>query len=565
MKFSKMFLPTTKEVPKDATLPSHKFLLKGAFINQLGSGIYNFMPLGKIVLNKITKIVKEEMDNSGSNEVQFGFVTPTSFWEESGRASTMGKELLKFTDRKNTSYLLSPTNEESAVDLIRNRINSYKELPISLYHINLKFRDEARPRFGLMRCREFIMKDAYSFHATQEDLIREFHVMEETYKKIYTRLGLDFRVVEADSGAIGGSGSKEFMLLANSGEDTIVVCPTCTYGANIEAARRKAVQKDKLETLDIEKIHTPNLQTIQEVCSFLEVDPYYSIKAVIKKAIYENESKIVVFFIRGTDTLEDTKACNSVNALEILTANEEELKSANLLAGYCGIVDFPKDIRVIFDEELKNENNILCGANEEHYHLKNVDLTSFNLEFANLHLVNEGDLCPKCSQTLIYKKGIEAGHIFQLGTKYSSAMNATFLDNNGKPQAFFMGCYGIGVSRLVAAVIEQHHDEKGCLWTKETTPFMIDIIVSNAKKEDELNIGLDIYERLKAIGIETIIDDRVKERFGFKMNDFELMGFPYAIIVGKKCKEGYVELVNRKTSKKTEIEITNIEEEIKKL
>ena len=482
MKFSKMFLPTTKEVPKDATLPSHKFLLKGAFINQLGSGIYNFMPLGKIVLNKITKIVKEEMDNSGSNEVQFGFVTPTSFWEESGRASTMGKELLKFTDRKNTSYLLSPTNEESAVDLIRNRVNSYKELPISLYHINLKFRDEARPRFGLMRCREFIMKDAYSFHATQEDLIREFHVMEETYKKIYTRLGLDFRVVEADSGAIGGSGSKEFMLLANSGEDTIVVCPNCTYGANIEAARRKAVQKDKLETLDIEKIHTPNLQTIQEVCSFLEVDPYYSIKAVIKKAIYENESKIVVFFIRGTDTLEDTKACNSVNALEILTANEEELKSANLLAGYCGIVDFPKDIRVIFDEELKNENNILCGANEEHYHLKNVDLTSFNLEFANLHLVNEGDLCPKCSQTLIYKKGIEAGHIFQLGTKYSSAMNATFLDNNGKPQAFFMGCYGIGVSRLVAAVIEQHHDEKGCLWTKETTPFMIDIIVSNAKK-----------------------------------------------------------------------------------
>jgi len=553
-----MFIPTTKEAPKDATLASHQYLIRGGFINQTGSGIYNYLPLGKIVLDKIRAVVKEEMDKAGANEVQFGFVTPLSFWEESGRAATMGKELLKFEDRKNTGYVLSPTNEETAVDLVKNRITSYKDLPVNLYQIYTKFRDEARPRFGLMRGREFLMKDAYSFHASKEDLSREFEVMEQTYKNVYNRLGLDFRVVEADSGAIGGSGSKEFMVLANSGEDTIVVCPSCEYGANIEAATRTALKKEKLETKNLEKVHTPSLKTIEEVSEFLKVDSYYTMKAVIKKAIFEDSSQTVVFFVRGCDTLEDTKAASAIGALELEDAKEEALSEANLKAGFCGIVDFPKDIKVVLDKELQGDNNIICGANEVDYHHINVDLTSMDLDYADLIAVQEGDACPKCQSKLEYTKGIEAGHIFQLGSKYSSAMDAKFLDQNGKSQAFEMGCYGIGVSRLVAAVVEQNHDDKGSIWTKETAPFMVDVIVSNAKKEEELTAGLEIYESLKEAGIETIIDDRLKERFGFKMKDFELIGFPYAVVIGKKLQEGLVELINRKTLEKEEIKLEEI-------
>ncbi len=563
MKFSKMFIPTTKETPNDATLPSHQFLVRGGFISQTGAGIYDYMPLGKIVLDKIRAIVKEEMDKSGANEVQFGFVTPLSLWEESGRATTMGNELLRFKDRKNGDYVLSPTNEEAVVNMVKNRITSYKDLPINLYQIYTKFRDEARPRFGLMRGREFLMKDAYSFHDSKEDLIREFNLMEETYKNVYNRLGLEFRVVEADSGAIGGSGSKEFHVLANSGEDTIVVCDSCDYGANIEAATRKANKKEKLETIAQEKVETPNCKTIEEVSNFLNADAYYSMKAVIKKAIFEENSEIVVFFVRGTDELEETKACNAVDALELEDASEEEVSNAGLCAGYCGIVNLPENIKVFVDNELKEDNNLVCGANEENYHLKGVDLTSMeNIVYKDLVAVQEGDLCSCCGGKLSYTKGIEAGHIFQLGTKYSQAMDAKFLDSNGKAQPFEMGCYGIGVSRLVAAVIEQNHDEKGCIWTKATAPYLVDVIVSNAKKDDELEAGMKIYEGLKDAGIDTIIDDRTKERFGFKMGDFELLGFPYAVVIGKKLKDGIVEIVDRRTLEKEDVSLDEVVEKI---
>ncbi len=558
MKFSRMFIPTTKEAPKDATLPSHQYLVRGGFVNQVGAGIYNFMPLGKIVLDKIRAIVKEEMDNAGANEVLMSFVTPLELWEESGRANVMGHELLKFKDRKNAGYVLSPTNEESVVDIVKNRVTSYKDLPLNLYHINTKFRDEARPRFGLMRGREFLMKDAYSFHATPEDLVREFNLMEETYKKVYSRLGLEFRVVEADSGAIGGSGSKEFMILANSGEDTIVVCDSCDYGANIEAAKRKELKKEKLEIKQIEKVHTPNLKSIEEVTNFLQIDPYYSIKAVIKKAIFKDSVETVVFFVRGVDELEETKACNAVDAIDLEDATPEDLEKANLIAGFCGIIDFPKNIKVVFDKELIGENNIVCGANEEDYHLTGVDLTALDLEYKDLIVVKEGDTCACCGGKLTYTKGIEAGHIFQLGTKYSSAMNATFLDSNGKAQPFIMGCYGIGVSRLVAAVIEQNHDEKGCIWTKSTAPFMVDIIVSNSKKEEEAQAGEKIYNELKANGVEVLLDDRINARFGFKMGDFELIGFPYAVVIGKKLQEELVEIVDRKTLEKVDVTLEEV-------
>ena len=562
MKFSKLFIPTTKEMPSDASLPSHQFLVRGGFIAQTGAGIYDFMPLGKIVLEKIRAIVKKEMDEAGANEVQFGFVTPLSLWSESGRALTMGSELLRFKDRKNGEYVLSPTNEEAVVNMVKNRVTSYKDLPLHLYQINTKFRDEARPRFGLMRGREFLMKDGYSFHSSEEDLVREFNLMEETYKKIYTKLGLDFRVVEADSGAIGGSGSKEFHVLASSGEDTIVVCDGCNYAANIEAAKREA-KKYEFKEGELKKVETPNCTTIEEVANFLSVSKEQTIKAVIKKAIFKDESKIAVFFVRGSDELEDTKAQNSVDALELIDATLDEIKEAGVVAGYCGIVDLPKDILVVVDSELENSQGMVCGGNEDNFHFINVDLKVIeNIKYFDLIAVKEEDTCACCGGKLSYTKGIEAGHIFQLGDKYSKAMNATFLDENGKAKPFIMGCYGVGVSRLVAAVIEQNHDEKGCIWTKSTTPFMVDIIVSNSKNEDEKNMGEKIYEELKASNVEVILDDRINARFGFKIGDFELLGFPYAIIIGKKLSDGIVEIVDRKTLLKTEVKIEEVVSEI---
>ena len=566
MKFSKLFIPTTKETPNDATLPSHQFLLRGGFIAQTGAGIYDFMPLGKIVLDKIRAIVKEEMDNAGANEVQFGFVTPLSLWEESGRANTMGHEMLRFKDRKNTNFVLSPTNEESVVNMVKNRITSYKDLPVHLYQINTKFRDEARPRFGLMRGREFLMKDGYSFHSSEEDLVREFNLMEATYKKVYTRLGLDFRVVAADSGAIGGSGSKEFHVLADSGEDTIVVCPDCEYGANIEAANRKARSFDYSVCGELTKVETVDTKTIEEVATFLNIPKSQTIKAVIKKAIYEDKTQIVVFFVRGDDELEETKACNSVNALELDEISENEIIEAGLVAGYCGPFDLPSNITFVIDNEIKDAKGMACGANEINYHLINTDLSTLkDVKYYDLVAVQENDSCSCCGGALKYTKGIEAGHIFQLGTRYSSAMNANFLDENGKAKPFIMGCYGIGVSRLVAAVIEQNHDDKGCIWTKETAPFMVDIIVSNSKKEEEVQAGEKIYEDLKAAGVQVLLDDRINARFGFKMGDFELIGFPYAIIIGKRLSEGFVEIVDRKTLEKTDVKIETVVSKILEL
>jgi prolyl-tRNA synthetase len=565
MKFSNSFIPTTKETPTDAILPSHQFLLRAGFINQEGAGLYNYMPLGKIVLDKIRAIVKEELDNAGCMEVQLGFVTPLELWEQSGRAAKMGKEMLKIKDRKNNDFVLSPTNEEAMVTLVKNRVTSYKDLPLNLYQINTKFRDEARPRFGLMRGREFLMKDGYSFHESTEDMQREFAHMEDTYRKIFTRLGLEFRAVAADSGAIGGSGSKEFHVLANSGEDTIVVCDSCEYAANIEAATRKAVEVTDKVTLTAGKIETPNLTSIEEVSEFLKVEPSQTIKAVIKKAIYEEESKVVVFFVRGNEELEETKACNAVDALDIEDANEDDINNTGLVAGYVGIENLPEDVTYVVDNELKNETNMVCGANEVNYHTAGVEVKFDDEKYADLVAVAEGNKCSCCGGNLSYTKGIEAGHIFQLGTKYSEALEANFLDSNGKSRAFEMGTYGIGVSRLIAAVIEQSHDDRGCIWTKETAPYMVDVIVSNGKKEEELNAGMKIYEDLKAAGIETIIDDRKKERFGFKMGDFELIGFPYAVVVGKKLAEGMVELVDRKTGEKTDVNLDEVVETILKL
>ena len=560
MRYSKLLIPTTKETPNDATLASHIFLIRGGFIQSVGgSGLYNFLPLGKKVLDKVRAVVKEELDKVGCQEVALSFVTPASLWQESGRFEKYGKELLRFKDCKNNDFILGPTHEEMMVNLVRQTVKSYKQLPLNLYQINVKFRDEIRPRFGLMRGREFLMKDGYSFHVNEEDMKREFSLMEETYKKIFTRLGLDFKVVEADSGAIGGSGSKEFMVLADSGEDTIVVCDHCEYGANIEAAvREEKAAPQPVPALKEEKVSTPDTTTIEALADLFKVDPYYLVKTVAKRALYdEGKSQIVLFALRGSDALQEVKACNAVRANDLADVTEEELAEAGLTAGFMSPVDIPESVKAVMDNNLKGAASMICGANEKDYHLTGVNFEGFEGDYHDLVAVQEGDLCPRCGSPLRYTKGIEAGHIFQLGTQYSEPLGATFLDENGKAQPMVMGTYGIGVSRLLAAIIEQHHDDKGCIWTKESAPFALYILVSNIKDEAQVALGERLYEALRAKGIDVLLDDR-KDRFGAKMKDYELLGIPNAVVIGKKLQDGLVEFVTREGLVKEEISADDI-------
>lgn len=563
MRVTQLLIPTSKETPNDATLASHIYLIRAGFIQGVGSGLYNFLPLGKRVLDKVRAVVKDELDRAGCQEVSLGFVTPASFWIESGRFEKYGKELLRFKDRKSNDFVLGPTHEEMMVNMVRQSVKSYKALPINLYQINLKFRDEIRPRFGLMRGREFLMKDGYSFHVSEEDMRREFSLMEETYKKIFNRLGLEFRVVEADSGAIGGSGSKEFMVLADSGEDTIVVCDDCEYGANIEAAVRAE------KTCDVEppeaiyaRFHTPDTTTIEALSNFFKVDPFYLVKTVAKRALHdEGESEIILFAMRGSETLQEVKACNAVSANELVDVSEEELEKAGLIAGYMGPTKAPEGIRVVFDRMLKDATHLICGANEKEYHLVGIDFKGYEGEYKDIVAVQEGDGCLHCGGALRYTKGIEVGHIFQLGTQYSKPLKAEFLDENGKSQPFEMGTYGIGVSRLLAAIIEQHHDDKGCIWTKESAPFAVTIIVSNIKDEAQMALAEETYTALQEEGIEVLLDDR-KERYGFKMKDFELIGIPLAVVIGKNLADGSVELIKRDGLEKSMISAESIIEEV---
>jgi len=563
VRVTQLLIPTTKETPNDATLASHIYLLRGGFIQGVGSGLYNYLPLGKRVLDKVRTVVKEELDKAGCQEVSLGFVTPASYWIESGRFEKYGKELLRFKDRKNNDFVLGPTHEEMMVNLVKQSVRSYKALPINLYQINLKFRDEIRPRFGLMRGREFLMKDGYSFHASEEDMRREFSLMEETYKKIFSRLGLEFRVVEADSGAIGGSGSKEFMVVADSGEDTIVVCDGCEYGANIEAAVRaeKTCDAEPPEAI-YAKFRTPDTTTIEALSDFFKVDPYYLVKTVAKRALYdEGESEIILFAMRGSETLQEVKACNAASANELVDVSEEELEKAGLIAGYMGPTKVPEGIQVIFDTMLKDASHLICGANEKEYHLIGIDFKGYEGKYKDIVAVQEGDSCRHCGGALRYTKGIEVGHIFQLGTQYSKPLKAEFLDENGRSKPFEMGTYGIGVSRLLAAIIEQHHDDKGCIWTKESAPFSVTIIVSNIKDEAQMTLAEETYAVLQAKGVEVLLDDR-KERFGFKMKDFELIGIPLAVVIGKNLAESSVELIKREGLEKSMISADRIIEEV---
>ncbi len=564
MRFSQMLIPTTKEAPSDAVLPSHIYLTRAGYIQSVGSGLYNFLPLGKRVLDNVRQVAKEELDNAGCQEVDLAFVTPAALWEESGRFEKYGKELLRFKDRKSNDFVLGPTHEEMMVNLVRQTVKSYKQLPINLYQIKTKFRDEIRPRFGLMRGREFLMKDGYSFAADEAGMKADFDKMEKTYSRIFDRLGLDYRIVEADSGAIGGSGSKEFMVIAESGEDTIVVCDSCDYGANIEAAKRAPVicEAEEPEISLSSRFQTPDVKTIEDLAAFFHVNPYYLVKTVAMKALYdEGVSQIVLFALRGSDLLEETKACNAVHANELAEVSEEELLKAGLVPGFMGPHALPEGITLVYDEGLRDGKSLICGANEEDYHYVGFDLRGVEVPYHDLVAVQAGDGCPRCKGKLTHTKGIEVGHIFQLGTRYSKPLKAEFLDENGKSRPFAMGTYGIGISRLLAAIIEQHHDEKGCIWTKASAPFAVEIIVSNIKKEEEREAGEALYRALKEAGIEVLLDDR-KERFGFKMKDFELIGIPLAVVVGKNLSEGKMEIIIREDLSKEEVDSGEIVHEV---
>lgn len=565
MRFSKAYIPTTKEAPKDAQLPSHIYLSRAGFVTQVAAGLYNFLPMGKRVLRKIENIINEEMAACDAQEVDLSFVTPAELWEESGRIEKFGKELLRFRDRKENLFVLGPTHEEMMVNIVRNRVTSYKQLPINLYQIKTKFRDEARPRFGLMRGREFVMKDGYSFHSSSEDLDREFDAMEAAYKRILERLGLEFRVVEADSGAIGGTGSKELMVLAGSGEDTLAVCDTCEYGANVEAARRAPRSViPEAPNADFARFKTPNIKSIDDLSHFFHVDPYYTLKAVVQRAVYTEGSELVCFFIRGCDELQEVKARNSVGAIDLVDATEAELIEIGLTPGFIGPLDQDK-IRIVMDNDTKGATTMICGANEADYHFVGVDLSVMNeARFADLASVQEGDGCPHCSGKILHTKGIEVGHIFKLGTVYSAPLKAEFLDENGRSQPFIMGTYGMGVSRLVAAVIEQHHDEKGCIWTPATAPYLVNVMVSNIKEEAHMAYAEELYASLQRRGIETMLDDR-KERFGFKMSDAELIGFPYTVIVGKELDNGLVQIMVRSSREIITVNSDNVLSKIEEL
>jgi prolyl-tRNA synthetase len=565
MRFSKAYIPTTKESPKDAQLPSHIYLSRAGFVAQVASGLYNFLPLGKRVLRKIENIINEEMAACGALEVDLSFVTPAELWQESGRIEKFGKELLRFRDRKDNLFVLGPTHEEMMVSIVRNRVTSYKQLPLNLYQVKTKFRDEARPRFGLMRAREFVMKDGYSFHSSTEDLDREFDAMEAAYKRILERLGLNFRIVEADSGAIGGTGSKELMVLADSGEDTLAVCDTCEYGANVEAARRAPRSViPEAPLADFNRFKTPNIKSIEDLSNFFHVDPYYTLKAVVMRAVYTEGSEAVCFFIRGCDELQEVKARNSVGAIDLVDISEAELSEIGLVPGFIGPLDQDK-IRFVMDNDTRNAASMICGANEADYHFVGVDLSVMNeAPFADLVTVQVGDGCPYCGGTMEHTKGIEVGHIFKLGTVYSAPLKAEYLDENGRSQPFIMGTYGMGVSRLVAAVIEQHHDEKGCIWTHATAPYLVNVMVSNIKEEAHMAYAEELYASLQKCGIETILDDR-KERFGFKMSDAELIGFPFTVIVGKELENGLVQIMIRATREIITVPAANIIEKIQEL
>jgi len=544
MRYSQLLLPTLKEVPADAEVVSHILLLRAGFIRKLTAGIYSYLPLGLAAIRKVENIVREEMNRAGALELLMPMVQPADLWVETGRYSKYGPELLRFKDRHDRESCLGPTHEEVITDIARKELHSYRDLPMNLYQIQTKFRDEIRPRFGLMRGREFIMKDAYSFDVSDAAAEISYRKMYDAYKRIFTRCGLDFRAVQADSGAIGGSFSHEFMVLAKTGEDTIVVCNKCEYAANMEKAAvklRPGLAKEPLG--ELQKVETPGKRKVEAVCEFLGIGP----ESLVKTMVFKADGKPVAVLVRGDREVEEVKLKNLLGVADVELADDLEVFNATgVPTGYLGPVGIK--LRLVADQEVAAMQNFCVGGNEKNYHLQNVNLgRDFQVEaVGDLRQITAADPCPECGGDLSLTEGIEVGHVFKLGTGYSESMNATFQDSDGQEKHFVMGCYGIGVSRVVAAAIEQNHDENGIIFPTPLAPYTVIILNLGGKDEQLTAVAEKIYQDLQAAGLEVLMDDR-DERPGLKFKDADLLGIPYRLTVGKSySKNGTVEIRRRR-------------------
>jgi prolyl-tRNA synthetase len=558
MRWSHYYIPTLKEAPADAEVISHQLLIRAGMIRKLTSGIYNYLPLGLRVIRKVERIVREEMDRSGAQEVLLPAVQPADLWIESGRWVHYGKELLRFKDRHDRDCCFGPTHEEVITDLIRGEVRSYRQLPFTMYQIQTKFRDEIRPRFGLMRGREFIMKDAYSFDRDDAGADTSYWTMYKAYERVFSRLALRFRAVEADSGSIGGSFSHEFMVLANTGEDTIVACTNCKYAANVERAEvGPPEQRDPTVPPAYTEVYTPDQHTVEEVAAFLNVAP----RDIVKTILLDVDGKPVAVLVRGDHELNEIKIKNRLKAEEVRLANPEQVQAwSGAPVGFAGPVGL--NMPVLADHALNAREGWVTGANKADAHFVNVSLArdAGITEYADLRSIQPGDPCPRCGGKIETMRGIEVGHVFKLGLKYSEALKATFLDENGKERFIVMGCYGIGVSRVAAACIEQNHDESGIMFPPPIAPFEVALALLDGKSEEVVAKADEIYAFLQTEGIDVLLDDR-DERPGVKFKDADLIGAPMQLVLGAKgFARGIVEAKSRRSGQKTELPLDGFAE-----
>ncbi|MBI5888388.1 MAG: proline--tRNA ligase [Deltaproteobacteria bacterium] len=564
MRFSRMLLPTLREAPADAEVISHRLMIRAGMIRKVAAGIYNLLPLGLRVIQKVEGIVRSEMNRAGGQEVMMPLVLPAELWKESGRWEEYGKELLRLQDRHGREFCLGPTHEEIITDMVRGTLRSYRDLPKNIYQIQTKFRDEIRPRFGLMRGREFIMKDAYSFHADDDSAEKEYRNMYDAYSRIFDRCGLSFRAVEAETGTIGGRFSHEFMVLAETGEDAIATCNSCDYAANTERAQTRQPEKKAAIPSDlkaVEAVRTPGKKSVEDVSAFLKVTP----ARFIKTLIYETDKGIVAALVRGDHELNEFKLKRELDLAFARLAGEQKVREATKApSGFAGPIGL--DVKIYADFSVRGMSGAVTGANESDTHFVNVCAErDFKADYADLRVVRDGDVCPRCSGTLRIKRGIEVGHIFKLGTKYSEKMGATFLDEQGKSRPIVMGCYGIGIGRTAAASIEQNHDESGIIWPKPLSPFACEVVPVNVKDEGTVKAAEALYSALNDAGIDCLLDDR-DERAGVKFKDADLIGIPVRVAVGERnLKEGMVEIKERKHAEVKLVKVSEAAEEVRRL
>lgn len=557
MKQSKLLIPTLKEVPSDAEAISHQLMLRGGYIKQITAGMYAYLPLAYRVLRNIETIVREEMENIDAAEMLVPAALPAELWQQTGRYETYGPNLFKFQDRHERDFILGPTHEETFTTIVRDAVKTYKKLPITLYQIQTKYRDENRPRFGLLRGREFIMKDAYSFHAEEESLDKTFRDMDSAYTNVFNRVGLNFRSIIGDAGAMGGNNSKEFMAIAPIGEDTVVYSDESDYAANLEMAQNKRTMPKSHETLgELQKVATPGAKTIDEVAEFLGS----SADREIKTLLFIADEKPVVVLMHGNDEVNEVKLKNYLSCDFLRPAEEDEARKY-LGAGFgsLGPVGVSEEIEILADLDVENMANASVGANEDGFHYLNANLgRDFSVtHFADLRTVQEGEISPDGKGRLKFTRGIEIGHIFKLGTRYSKDLDAVVLDENGRQLPIIMGCYGIGVSRLLSAIVEQHSDENGIVWPHSIAPFDVHVIPVNVKKEEQVELSEKVSELLENAGYKVLVDDR-KERPGVKFADSDLIGIPARITVGKKAAEGIVEIKLRRTGETLEVKLDEL-------